>query len=275
MGTSTALPGPNGGPWTSAKKQLTKWKPTTTSEATSDGEISPAQEEWAERTAEGYRTALADSLRNDPEFSNLRPTAVLAGGRLVQALGELLDGRSPLVDPSGASAKAREDRFVARFVGEVAGNGGLISDAVARRTARRTAEQLLDDGSPVGAALRAGGGDVRITGELFCTVYRLFFGEYVGEFIRTTLAEGMALAAPIALPIDPTGLIVGAVTRQIVKALPDPCGATTDREPRQGLLAKVAGELLTDVVDQALGIREEEVPCPPASTSTNTSPTAG
>jgi len=211
--------------------------------------------------AERCRRDLADALRDAPDLADLRPTAIRVGGNLVRTLGELLDGRSPLLDVPGATAEEREDHFVAGFVTAVGGNGGLVSDAVARRAARRAAEQLLGEGSPVADALRDGGETgARISGELFCTVYRHFFGEYVGEFVRTAVGEGIALAAaPLALPVDPTGLVAGAVARQVMKILPDPCDAAADRQPRDGLLTTVAGELLTDVVDRALGIQPEEV----------------
>jgi hypothetical protein len=211
--------------------------------------------------AERCRRDLADALRDAPDLADLRPTAIRVGGNLVRTLGELLDGRSALLDVPGATAEEREDHFVAGFVTAVGGNGGLVSDAVARRAARRAAEQLLGEGSPVADALRDGGEtDARISGELFCTVYRHFFGEYVGEFVRTAVGEGIALAAaPLALPVDPTGLVAGAVARQVMKILPDPCDAAADRQPRDGLLTTVAGELLTDVVDRALGIQPEEV----------------
>ena len=211
--------------------------------------------------AERCRRDLADALRDAPDLADLRPTAIRVGGNLVRTLGELLDGRSPLLDVPGATAEEREDHFFAGFVTAVGGNGGLVSDAVvARRAARRAAEQLLGEGSPVADALRDGGTGARISGELFCTVYRHFFGEYVGEFVRTAVGEGIALAAaPLALPVDPTGLVAGAVARQVMKILPDPCDAAADRQPRDGLLTTVAGELLTDVVDRALGIQPEEV----------------
>ncbi|MFC7550244.1 hypothetical protein [Plantactinospora sp. GCM10030261] len=277
MGTSTGLPTLGGVPWGSARRQLARWDRVSTGASTTGDEVTaPAQEDWVEQAAERCRQSLTDALRDDPDdLAGLRPSAVRAGERLVQALGELLDGRSPLVGVPGATAQERQDRFVAEFVNAVAGTGGLVSDAIARRAARRSAEGLLIEESPVTAALRTGSGGVRISGELFCTVYRLFFGEYVGEFIRTVIAEGMALAAPLALPGDPTGLVAGAVAKQVIQVLPDPCGATTGREPRKGLLATIAGELLTDVVDSALGIRKEEAPCPPASTPTNTPTGAG
>ncbi|WP_229403997.1 MULTISPECIES: hypothetical protein [Micromonospora] len=262
MGTSTALPRPRADPW-SAVSEFTRWRGW--SKAPPDPGRPPApeptaeQEEKAERLAERLRAALSRSLCDDPEMSGLRRAALRAGENLVGVLGELQDGRSGLFTaPSGTTARQREDEFVTRFVVAVGGGGGLIGDAVARRAARSAAERLLAEAAP--ATAPAGDGlPVRLTGEVFCDVYRFFFGEFVGEFVRTVISESLPLAVvPFALPVDPTGLVAGAVTRQVIAVLPDPCAEAGGREPRPGLLTETAHELLNATVEHALGLREEQ-----------------
>ncbi|MBB5479515.1 hypothetical protein [Micromonospora parathelypteridis] len=217
---------------------------------------SAANRDWAEQVARQYRRALAESIDDDPDMSGLRPAAFRAGNHLVDVLGDLLHGRSRLVDVPGATTAERQDQFVARFVASVGGDGGLVGDAVARRAARRTAEKLLDADSPVDTALRAGDGSVRLPGDLFCSIYRFFFGELVGGYVGTVIAEGLPLAMALAVPFDPTGLVASRVTAQVLGALPDPCTDAASRTPSQGLLVETARELLTQTVDTALGIRE-------------------
>ncbi|SCL20115.1 hypothetical protein GA0074694_2929 [Micromonospora inyonensis] len=208
----------------------------------------------AEQDAERFRRLLAKALGEDPDMSGLRPAALGSGARLVDALADLFAGRSGLLSgiPDG-TADDREDAFVARFVAAVGGDGGLIGDAVARRAARRTAERLLADDPTLASAVHSGVPSARVTGEVFCTAYRFFFGEFMGEFVRASIAESV----PLVLPVDPTGLITAAVARKVVDLIPDPCDGAERRAPGPGRLAETARELVTDAVELALGLREE------------------
>jgi hypothetical protein len=262
MGTSTSLPRPRAAPW-SAADRFGRWDGWSAARPGADpppvDEPTPDHREAAERLAEQLRVALARSLDDDPDMAGLRPAALRSGHELVHVLGDLLGGRSSLLtDPTAATtAGGREDEFVARFVTVVGGEGGLIGDAVARRAARRAAERLLDEAP--GVSTVPGGLPVRLTGELFCGVYRFFFGEFVGEFVRTVIAETLPLAVvPFALPFDPTGLVAGAVSRQVIDVLPDPCDEASRTAPRPGLLTETAHQLVTDTVERAIGLREEQ-----------------
>lgn len=259
MGTSSRLPTPR--TWGRALGQLRRWS-SGAEGSTSAGDTptdvpAPEPAPTAERDAARFRRLLAEALRADPDLSGLRPAALGSGTKLVDALADLRAGRSELIpEKPGTTAASQEDEFVARFVTAVGGDGGLVGDAVARRAARRTAERLLDD-PPLASAVREGVPAIRITDDLFCTAYRFFFGEFVGEFVRTTIAESVPLALPAVLPVDPTGLIVGAVARQVVELIPSPCDATR-RERAPGRLAEIAHELVNDAVDKAFGLREEQ-----------------
>ncbi|MFI7433189.1 hypothetical protein [Micromonospora haikouensis] len=190
-------------------------------------------------------------------MSGLHQAALQAGHGLVSALAAFLDRESTLwTAMPGATSQAREDEFVARFVATVGGEGGLVGDSVARRAARRTAEKLLDGCPPAASAIRSGCEPARIDGEVFCALYRFFFGEFVGQFVSTVIAEALPVVVPLALPFDPTGLIASAVTRQVIQVLPDPCAEAAGRKPRRSLLAETADEMVTDMVEHAFGLRE-------------------
>ncbi|SCL29731.1 hypothetical protein GA0070616_3939 [Micromonospora nigra] len=191
-------------------------------------------------------------------MSGLRPAALRAGNDLVDVLGDLLRGTSRLVAVPGETVPQRQDEFVARFVAGVGGDGGLVGDAVARRAARRAAEELLADDSPVTTALRTGEGSVRITGDLFCRIYRFFFGDIVAGYVDTAIAEGVPLAMSLAVPLDPTGLVASTVAAHVLDVLPDPCAEAASRPPRGGLLVETAHELLTRTVETALGTWEAQ-----------------
>ncbi|MET8199581.1 hypothetical protein [Micromonospora taraxaci] len=93
-----------------------------------------------------------------------------------------------------------------------------------------------------------------VTGELFCALYRAFFGEVVGEFVHILIAENIKIAVPALVILDPTDVVAGFVADQVVKVLPDPCAEAVKRGPEPPRLADVAKDLLTTTVTQALGL---------------------
>ena len=72
-----------------------------------------------------HRPAVADA--------GLREALLTAGSRLVDTLESLRSGVPGWLDGGEDSAQAREDAFVRGFAGQVAGSGGLVSDAVVRQ----------------------------------------------------------------------------------------------------------------------------------------------
>ncbi|WP_091614588.1 hypothetical protein [Micromonospora mirobrigensis] len=217
------------------------------------GSLGEDDQRAAEEVATQFRRALRDALRDDPTRFGLRDTALDVGQRLVTVLDDL---RQPdpaiLRDLPQQDTPAATDEFVRRFVTEVGGDGRLIVDAIARRAARGAAERLVAPAGPLADPARP----QRITGELFCAIYRLFFGELIGEFVHVLIAENIKLAVPALVVLDPTDTVAGFVAGQVVRLLPDPCDAATAREPERPRLAEVARELLTDTVTEALGLGE-------------------
>ncbi|GIJ34656.1 hypothetical protein [Micromonospora sediminimaris] len=247
MGTSTRLPGPTGGGWTSAKRSLSSWTPRPQSQP---GSLVEDDRREAERTAEKFRDALRDALREDPERFGIQSSARASGDRLITVLDDL---RQP--DPALLRGIADHpylapaDEFVRRFVAEVGGDGRLVVDAATRRAARRVVERLVDHDGPLADPLRPGG----ISGELFCALYQSFFGDLVGQFVHILIAENVKLALPV-LALDPTDTVAGFVADQIVKVLPDPCAVANAREPEQPRLVDIARDLLAETVAEALGL---------------------
>ncbi|MFF5217625.1 hypothetical protein [Micromonospora sp. NPDC000442] len=246
MGTSTRLPGPAGGGWTSAKLSLSRWTPHPQSQPES---LFEDDRRTAERTAEKFRNALRDALREDPERFGIKGSAKASGERLVTVLDDLRQSDPALLRGIADRPLTPADEFVRRFVAEVGGNGRLVVDAATRRAARRVAERLMDHDGPLAAPLRPGG----ISGELFCALYRSFFGDLVGQFVHILIAENVKLALPV-LALDPTDTVAGIVADQIVKVLPDPCAVANAREPEQPRLVDIARDLLTETVTEALGL---------------------
>lgn len=248
MGTSTRLPGPKHAGWTGAKARLSKWVPDSISAA---DRLSEADRRTAEDVARLFRRALRDALLDDPERFGLREAALNAGHRLVALLDDLRHADPPMLhELSGEGSTDPADEFVRRFVAEVGGSGRLVVDAATRRAARSVAERLVAPGGPLASPATP----QRLNGELFCTLYQLFFGELVGEFVHTLVAENIKLAVPALVVLDPTDTVAGFVADQVVKVLPDPCAAGAAREPERPRLADVARDLLTETVTQALGL---------------------
>jgi hypothetical protein len=251
MGTSTRLPGPRGGGWSGAKGRLSRWAPSTDSRP---GWLTNADQRTAAQIASRFRQALRDALLAEPDRFGLRGTAREAGHRLVAALDELRRPDAPLLrDLSESPSVAPADEFVRRFVAEVGGDGTLIVDAVARRAARKVADSLVGPDGPLADPTTPSG----ITTELFCALYRTFFGELVGEFVHVLIAENVKLAVPVLVMLDPTDVVAGFVAEQVIKVLPDPCETAAAREPGRPRLAEVARELVAVTVDEALGLGDE------------------
>lgn len=245
MGTSTRLPGPKNGSWTAAKGRLGTWTPDATSRP---DQLLGHDQQRAEAIAAQYQRALRDALNADPEAFGIRAAAEQAGGRLIELLDALGRADPPWVRDLAAQGDA--DEFVRRFVGQVGGDGQLVVDAAIRRAARRVVEHLVTQEGP----LADPGRPRPVTGELFCALYRAFFGEVVGEFVHVLIAENVKVAVPALVLLDPADVVAGFVADQVVKVLPNPCAEAVKRGPEPPRLADVAKDLLTTTVTQALGL---------------------
>ncbi len=271
MGTSRKYPGPRGGCWTAANNRLGRWVSTLDQDAagtagggarvrdTAEG-LSRKDNETAREIADRYRAALAAELSGDPAAFGLRDALQTAGTRLVDTLESLRTGTAGWFPYREEPTQAREDAFIRGFADQVAGSGGLVTDAVVRQAAVACAQELLKAPGPLQEAVRDGRPiqGTGITGELFCLVFQLFFKDALARFITTIIAGKVRLAFPVLHAIDPAGKIADWVGQQVAALIPDPCeqGETLADKPS---LADLANGLITESVDRALGI---PVPAP-------------
>jgi len=186
MGTSRSLPGPRGGTWWSANHRLGCWLSSLERGLAARGPVSGASratgqsgDDAARDIAGKYLEALACTLRDDREAFGLRGAMLDAGGRLVGALESLRASGPEWLPPVRGDLEERETAFLQTFVYNVAGAGGLITDAAIRQAATACGEQLLIFDGPIRQVISNGesGRGPYISGELFCLVFKLFFKE--------------------------------------------------------------------------------------------------
>jgi hypothetical protein len=249
VGTSTKVPGPRGGNWTSAKRRAARWRPDLTD---------PAAE--VARIGDSYLGALRTTVAEQPDAFGLYGGMSASGGRLVDALERLdrADLDDILAAPDAGRSELR-DAFVGSLVDEISGPTGLLIDAVVRRAAVRAVDELLGTPGPSRTAgehgAAAGGG---ISGELFCAVYQLFFAELIAEFVTMVIAEQIQLAVPVLPVVDPAGHIAEWIADQIFQLIPSPCEEATQRDHIGDSLADVARDLLAETVSRAIGLPPAE-----------------
>ncbi|MBN1174105.1 MAG: hypothetical protein JXA67_18175 [Micromonosporaceae bacterium] len=207
------------------------------------------------------RRALADDLAEDPDRYGLRPATLAAGQRLVDTLAALMRGE-PLPPATGPVPDDPIEALRARFVEQVAGDGTLVADAVVRRAAVRCAERLTEADSPVTAAIRDGdSGSGSVTGELFCIIYRMFFGEVVGEFLKTAIATKIQVLVPVlaVLPFGIGGKLAEWVAGKAVGLIPNPCEEKEQPEHAGQPLSAVATKLLDSAFRHAVGLDDPDL----------------
>lgn len=242
MGTSAALSGPAGGAWARASSAGSRW-------ARGQGDVADFGEKGLD--------ALRRTLQADPDAYGLRRATENAGRRLVDTLDGLRRGNPELfVDLEGMPPQEREDRFVEAFADRIAGDATRSEQLATRRSAVAVAETLL--GTPRLRHLVRNGdrpdGSL-VPDDLFCLLYRFFFGHVVSEFLTTMISTKVLVAAPIllAVPFSAGGVFAGWVAGRVMAAVLSPCevrsGAGDDRP-----LVDLGRDLLAEATRQALGI---------------------
>jgi hypothetical protein len=200
--------------------------------------------------------ALCDQAEQERDVLGLRQAIRASGDRLVEALDGLMrQGWSSASLAPQSSVEERRLEFIRSFIEQVAGRGGTFADAAIRHAAVQAAEQLLEDDA-LRAAVDAGTGAVLpLARDLFCAVYRMFFGNTVEQYLTTVIAEstGAYLNAhvPVLPMIDPEGQISDWIAQNLVPLLPTPCKDPSASGPA---LASLGSELVTETVDRALGL---------------------
>lgn len=254
MGTSSKWRGPAGQPWIGVSGNVARQLDLVSARTADkiplprpdDTEVCLGRDVIADRGTR-FRVALAAALRKDPAAFDLYATMHDHGRLLVRIAGSLVTTGFDALDPPPPEWSAGdEDWFVYQFARGVAGDGNTLVDAMARRAVVRCAERILRE-------QKSSRADDRLSTELFCLVYRLFFAEMVAEFVRAVVAENIKLAVPGLVLIDPAGHIADWVAGQVVDAIPNPC-ETGHARGADGLIIDLAADLVKDAVERALGI---------------------
>lgn len=274
MGTSTKLPGPVGGSWRAARATLTRslievervvtdgTASVRNGEASAGGAAAgvpgPA-ERWqaveAARHGSAFLAALESELRADAAAFGLVETSRQVGAGLINVLEALsLDGPVALGPLVGATADERAELFVRRFVARTAGQGGVLTDAVARRAASQSAETLLTAHPVLRHAVETGtdAGGTPIGDGLFCEIYRLFFADLVTGFLTTVIAGKITLMQVLPV-LDPAGEIANWLAGKVVEMIPTPCHEKEERDDGSSV-ADLGRELARDAILRAFGI---------------------
>jgi hypothetical protein len=250
VGTSRALRGPRSSAWSRAATIGRKCSEAASGEPDAFSDISGL--------VEAGRAALTEDLRADSEQFGLMSAMFVAGDRLVNVLEHLLcDGLSVLLPTDAEPDMDTLDLIYVQFVEQVAGHGNLVTDSAVRRAAARCADVLTAPDGPVAAAVQRGeAGGQRISGELFCLLYDLFFGEVVGQFLKTMITAKIQLAVPV-LPVLPFGAgheIASWAAERVVGLIPNPCEEREQPGNEGETLADLGRKLLGDVIRQSLGL---------------------
>jgi hypothetical protein len=262
VGTSSNLPGPRGGVWTGPNQQLGMWMGDLEVAAQGNGDPSSFSAEKiilkTQDIARRYLGSLDQTLGDEPDAFGIREAMIDAGGRLVDTLDALHTGHADWSPVAGSDPEDQAFSFMKMLVTEVAGRGGLTTDAVIRKAAAICADELLSAPGPLQDSILSGqltNGSF-ISGELFCMVYKLFFKESVAGFITTMIAGKIQVAMPLLHVIDPAGEIAHWAGEQVVGHIPDPCekGATLGEAAS---LADLARELVIESVDNVLRIKPD------------------
>ncbi len=182
---------------------------------------------------------------------------ITAGENLVDVLDALHTSGPDAFHPlRGNSPDVRAEAFVQWFADRIAEAGGIPSNSVVRRTAVRCARNILENPEIRSVITRADSTvDLRLDSELFCEIYRLFFTQLVGEFIRSIITAKIDLWVPELRTID--SKILEWVGGMVVELIPDPCEERRRREG-EGSLANLARDLVAETVRRVLGLPDEK-----------------
>ena len=265
MGTSTRWPGPKGGAWVGPNRRLQALDravgdSTARGAGSKAGDVPPETDKaTTDKLAliiQMQLRALGQTIRNDPDAYGLQNVASQAGARLVDILDALAStGPSALGPPDDGTDEARLTDFTLRFTDKVAGSGICPANAVARRAALECAEEILRDPRIRQAVCQGDrSSDARLSGELLCWIYRLFFARLVTQFIQSAIAAKINLIAPGWQVVDPAGKLSEWITKHVMALLPNPC----DQNDQKGeSLTDLARDLLEESIQRALGIHSD------------------
>lgn len=259
MGTSTRWLGPRGAGWETMRRGVERLQPLPSGisddgprvDSPGSGNAAPAATTAMAQSRDACLSGLRRAVQREPDALGLRPAMTAAGERLVDVAEELAEAGIDEFLGARHSNISREDRFVAEFVRRVGGTGGLVADAVVRRSATRTAATLLREHAPLRRELREGAAGGRLDPDWLCVIWKLFFADIVETVVAAVIAEQVHLAVPALAVVDPTQAVPEWVAEKLIKALPSPCDE--GRRDSSRSLTAAARDWLEDTVEEALG----------------------
>jgi hypothetical protein len=169
--------------------------------------------------AANYLRALQETIRADRSAFGLYDSACAAGERLAGAL--------PALAEEGAES---EHVLIAPLVSEVGGDGGTLADATVRRGLATAVRDVRDRHPELDDVMRAGAAGGGLAWDILCDLYKVFFADIVGEFLRSVVAEHVKLAVPVLAVADPEGRIADWVAEKLVDLVPNPCEESTEAQ---------------------------------------------
>lgn len=251
MGTSRRVPGPTGPLWATARGQLTRSVNDRVDGVATAGVPKSSEARLDERlashrdpprtaaapprehgltdqdvAAQGSRflKALNDELRRDPEAFELVATTAGSARRLMAAITSF-NGSAESLIPSDATPPAeRTASFLNSFVNAIAGPGGRIVDESSRRAAVHCAAALLERAPDVRQAVeRAEPRNIKISDDVICLLYQLFFAEAVASLLMTYIEAKLVLFVPFLPAVDPGGQLASWLSEKLLAHAPNPC----------------------------------------------------
>lgn len=264
MGTSSKYPGPRRGYWAAARRQLTaagrllgdsvSAHPDLDDVANNGSPVAVIDDDRADHIGDLLRAGLRESLLRDARAFGVRAALQDGGQRLVDVLADLaLQGTDALGPLHATDPDERQTEFLTRFVGCVAPASGTVADAAVRHAALQSGSKLFGGHTRFGDSVRSGDSFDRLSSELLCWLFALFFAEGVKELLVTVMAEHLKLAVPV-LQLDPTGKIAELLAEKVVNEIPDPCAEQEEAVDEAKPIVQVARTLIPAATDTALGL---------------------
>jgi hypothetical protein len=251
MGTSAPLKGPvtsgpAAGSWRRARTAGNAWARDERRDA----------EEVTRVFGDRCRKALSEAVCADPDAFGVRRTLHQGAGQLIDVVEELrVRGPVAIVDLTDIPPERRADAFVAAFIDRV-DDGVLPRDATVREAARACAELILDDPDVARGIQEHPDRPTPISDELFCLLYRFFFGTVVAGTLTALIGAKVLLAAPLlaTLPFHSGTVAAKWVAGQVMKMILSPCQQREEHESSGQSVTELGRDLLGNAVQQALGL---------------------
>jgi hypothetical protein len=193
----------------------------------------------------------------------LRVAMLDAGRRLVDIL-DVVDrhGLKAIIDLEDVHPEEREERFIRAIADRVVYPGVLPADSAARWAAVESALRILDEPNVKRAVREADSASGLVSDDLFCKVYRFFFGAVLAGFLTTVFTAKIIVAAPVlpALPGGAGAVLAKWMAERALDVVLSPCAKQAEPGNEQRPVVALGRELLAESVRRVLGIGADSAP---------------